>query len=117
ALTLTSAAASNVAVNPGTTGDVVFTHGNDSQHAINTTTSSDLTLNVVDVTNDNSAGASTGTLNLFAVRNLNNAGATGTADSLIYATNLDANETVTNGVFVEQATAGGTLSNGIQILQ
>jgi hypothetical protein len=118
ALTLASANTANINVNPGTTGDVVFTQGNDSQHAINSTTTSDISLNVVDITSTNSAAASTGTLNLLAVRNLNEAGsATGTADSLIYATNLDANETVTNGILLEQATAGGTLSNAIQIVQ
>jgi len=116
-LALQTTTSGNISLTPGGVGDIVNTIDADSNAQFNHTVASDITLNTVDVNSTNTSAASTGTLNLLAVRNLNEAGATGTPDSLVYLTNLDADETVTNGLFIEMATTGSTLSRGINITQ
>ncbi len=67
----------------------------------------------IDITND--ATTDSTVQRGLVVENLNATGAT-TTESLIVADNQDADETVTNGILIEQS-AAGTMTNAIQIAQ
>ncbi len=116
ALSLVSAAASNIALNPGTTGDVVLTHGDGSQFAINATPTTDTApQDSVKITLNPTITGSTQTLQGLVISQSDNAN-TGVYDSLLKLENLKTPETTTNGLLIEQNAASGTLTNGIQVL-
>jgi len=104
-----------IAFTPGSTSDIVFTNDADSNFQIASTIASDVTLNVVDITLNASGTGATNTLNGLAITNAAAAGTT-SPDSLIYVAQSDTDETVTNGLFIEN-TAGGTLSTGLRITE
>lgn len=110
ALTYTGA----LTLTPATTTDFVVNSDADSNMQVSSTVASDVTLNVLDVTISATGTGATNTLNGIAVTNANAAGTT-TPDSLIFATSLDTDETVTNGVFIQQNATGGTMTNAVHI--
>ena len=114
ALSLVSAATTNINLNPGTTGDVVLTHGDASQLAVNATPTADTNQDSVKITLNPTITGSTNTLQGLVISQSDNAN-TGVYDSLLKLENLKTPETTTNGLFVEHNAASGTLSNGIQL--
>jgi hypothetical protein len=113
---LTVSTGSNGAVNlsPNGTGDVVATLGNDSQLAVNATPTADTAQDSVKITLNPTITGSTATLQGLVISQSDN-GNTGVYDSLVKIENLKTPETTTNGLFVQQNAASGTLSNGIQV--
>ncbi|HSX29098.1 MAG TPA: hypothetical protein VLE73_00900, partial [Candidatus Saccharimonadales bacterium] len=117
ALTLTSAAANNIALNPGTTGDIVLTHGNSSNLQINGTETADNTINLVDLTLTNNSNASTGTLYALNVNNADNSTNTGVADGIARFVNNQGTETLTDGVLIQNSAGSGTMTSGLRVSQ
>lgn len=112
ALTYTGA----LTLTPGSTSDFIVNLDGDSNAQLTGSVSTDATHNLADITITGTSALDTGTLVGLAVRNLNEASLTGTPDSLAYFAHSDANETVTNGLYIEN-TAAGTLTNAIQIAE
>ena len=116
ALTLASGAGTNIALSPGTTGDVIFTHGDGSQFAINATPTTDVAgQDSFKLTLNPTITGSTQVLRGLVISQSDNAN-TGVYDSLAYIQNLKTPETTANGLLIEQNAASGTLTNGLQIL-
>lgn len=106
----------NISLAPGGSGGVVVTLDSDSKTSFNGAVDSDVSINLVEVNITATAAADIGNLVGLAVRNINETGTTGTPDSLIAAISLDANETVSNGLLIEQNATGGAIDDGIKIL-
>jgi len=99
---------------PNGTGDLIVTNGEGSNIQITNTPTSDATINAASLTLNPTGTGSSGTLQGFVISQSDNAN-TGVFDSLLKLENLKTPETTTNGLYIENNAASGTLSNGINI--
>src|SRR6185503_12693759 len=88
--------------------------GNAGQFAINATPTADTAQDSVKITLNPTITGSTATLQGLLISQSDNAN-TGVYDSLVKIENLKTPETTTNGLFIEQNAASGTLTNGINV--
>ncbi len=96
--------------------DVDFTLTNTENVAISSTLNSDVGVVPLQVTLTDNANTSGGTLYAMQVTNADNGGGLGVPDALVRFNNANANETVPDGLIIEQS-AGGTMTNALRILE
>ncbi len=110
---LQTASAGGISLAPGS-GGLTTTLGDASQFAINATPTADTAQNSFKLTLNPTITGSTATLQGLLISQSDNAN-TGVYDSLAKIENLKTPETTTNGLFIEQNAASGTLANGLQV--
>jgi len=99
------------------TGSGAIAMGNTTQTLDWVTPATATALDGLTVTITNASTTDTTTQRAFVVANKDDAATTGTVETLAEIENRDTNETVTNGLVIEQTGSAGTITNAINILE
>lgn len=114
AATISTTTNGSLTLAPDGSGDLIMTNGEGSNIQITNTPTSDATINAASLTLNPTGTGATGTLQGLVISQSDNAN-TGVFDTLLKLENLKTPETTTNGLYIQNNAASGTLSNAINI--